>query len=258
MAGADGIPQTKACKKCGEHKPLTREHWTPQKLGKYGFTSRCRECRKAEFAEARERPDQKARQQAWRDANKAAVKDYNQAYRKAGYKSTAHVAAWRARNLAHSREYERKKRRRLYAADPEKFRAIARRSYYRDHAATLKRVREKSTRRYRTVPWVNLKAKVANRVAQMLRGRKNRRTEALLGYTMKELVAHIERQFTKGMSWEKVLRGEIHIDHIVPVAKFKPASPEDPEFKACWALSNLRPMWASQNCSKGARVLTLL
>jgi 5-methylcytosine-specific restriction endonuclease McrA len=49
-----------------------------------------------------------------------------------------------------------------------------------------------------------------------------------------------------------------HIDHIIPISSFSFSSPEDPEFKAAWALTNLRPLWAAQNISKGAKREVLL
>jgi len=73
----------------------------------------------------------------------------------------------------------------------------------------------------------------------------------LVGYTAEELREHIERQFLKGMSWEEA--DKFHIDHIVPLATFNFDSAEHPEFRAAWALTNLRPLWATANISKGAR-----
>jgi hypothetical protein len=58
------------------------------------------------------------------------------------------------------------------------------------------------------------------------------------------------------MSWDNV--GKWHIDHIIPLSSFRFTSMDDPEFRAAWALSNLRPMWATENILKGARRLTLL
>ena len=78
----------------------------------------------------------------------------------------------------------------------------------------------------------------------------------LVPYGIEELRAHIERQFTKGMTWENM--GEWHLDHIVPVASFSFTSPEDDEFKACWALTNLRPMWARENQRKSAKRIYLI
>lgn len=80
--------------------------------------------------------------------------------------------------------------------------------------------------------------------------------EELVGYSLAELAAHIERQFSRGMSWSNM--GKWHIDHIVPLSHFKFDSPADPEFRAAWALTNLRPVWASENIRKHANRTLLL
>jgi methylmalonyl-CoA mutase N-terminal domain/subunit len=54
------------------------------------------------------------------------------------------------------------------------------------------------------------------------------------------------------MTWEKFLAGEIDIDHVRPRMTFSYSATADPQFKECWALSNLRPMWARENRSRGA------
>ena len=77
--------------------------------------------------------------------------------------------------------------------------------------------------------------------------------ESLLGYTCGELKAHVERQFTKGMSWEN--RSEWHIDHIIPIAHHLKNGVTDPKIINC--LSNLQPIWAKDNLSKHSHVLTL-
>lgn len=75
-------------------------------------------------------------------------------------------------------------------------------------------------------------------------------------YTLDDLVVHLDRQFLPGMSWQN--RGEWHIDHIQPLASFYFVTAEDPEFKAAWALSNLRPWWAMDNLKKSAKRLYLV
>jgi hypothetical protein len=87
-------------------------------------------------------------------------------------------------------------------------------------------------------------------------GKAGRSWFELVDYSLDDLKRHIERQFTKGMSWENM--GEWHIDHIVPVASFSFSSPEEPEFKACWSLANLRPMWAEENQRKSAKRIFLI
>lgn len=78
---------------------------------------------------------------------------------------------------------------------------------------------------------------------------KTDRTHKLLGYSAADLKNHIERQFTKGMSWDN--HGEWHIDHVGSISQMIREGETDPAVINC--LSNLQPMWASENQRKGAR-----
>lgn len=51
------------------------------------------------------------------------------------------------------------------------------------------------------------------------------------------------------MTWEN--RGEWHIDHIIPLAS---ASTEE-ELLALCHYTNLQPLWAFDNLSKGAKII---
>ena len=78
--------------------------------------------------------------------------------------------------------------------------------------------------------------------------KKERGWEKLVGYSIKDFMAHIEKQFQSGMAWDNY--GKWHIDHIIPVVRFKFTSTDDIEFKKCWALTNLQPLWAIDNMRK--------
>jgi hypothetical protein len=73
--------------------------------------------------------------------------------------------------------------------------------------------------------------------------------EEILGYTQDEFISHIESQFKDGMSWDR--RSEFHVDHIRPIKVFLDEGVTDP--KIINALSNLQPLWAHENLSKGAK-----
>jgi len=101
-------------------------------------------------------------------------------------------------------------------------------------------------------PLQKINARMRAQLRQHLKWRsikKTSNTYSLLGYTGKELAEHLELQFTDGMSWDNM--GEWHIDHIRPIASFGFDSTEHPDFKKCWALNNLQPLWARDNMSKG-------
>lgn len=223
MAAEHSTP-LRVCTRCAKSLLATLDNFPPHRMGKFGLHSQCRACRRIGEGELRNRPDQRARQKAWRDANKERIRSYNRAYRDSGYCSTAHVAAWRRANIEHARRAEAERNRRRRASDDA----------------------------YR------LKCRLAARLGAMLGGKGGRSTEALVGYSAHELCRHIERQFHGGMSWEALRSGLIDIDHIVPVSSFKITDINDPMLRVCWGLANLRPMWSKDNRKKGAKRLTLL
>jgi len=115
-------------------------------------------------------------------------------------------------------------------------------------------------RRIAADPAFHIRLTVSSRIAQTLaiRGtsKRSRSWEQVVGYSLAELRSHLERQFTGRMSWDNY--GKWHVDHIVPIAAFDIKSPDDDAFKACWALANLRPLWAVANQRKHAKRLHLI
>lgn len=121
----------------------------------------------------------------------------------------------------------------------------------------VKEMRREIDRRYRSKPKQRVDQRMKTSIRMALNGGKNGRSwERLVGYRLDDLIAHLERQFLKGMSWENM--GEWEIDHIRPKSSFSYQSSDDPEFRACWGLSNLRPLWFVDNRSKHARRTHLL
>ena len=82
-----------------------------------------------------------------------------------------------------------------------------------------------------------------------------RHWEDLVGYTIQDLKEHIESLFTNGMNWNNMGRGGWHIDHITPQAFFKFNSTDDVEFKYCWSLNNLQPLWGKDNIIKNDKLV---
>lgn len=76
------------------------------------------------------------------------------------------------------------------------------------------------------------------------------RTEKVLGYSVAEFRAHMERNMLPDMNWSN--HGTLwHIDHVIPVADFVRVGVTDPA--KVNALENLMPVYAKDNLSKGAR-----
>lgn len=176
-------------------------------------------------------------------------------------------------------EEERRKRKRdrwraYRDANIEKFRArdkivsAARRAAQPDHYRLLHRVRYqrnkdrealRNARRRSTVAG-RLRNRISSMVYHTLRragsGKASKSWTELLAFTPEELIVHLERQFTNGMSWENI--GKWHVDHIVPLISFQIKEAGDSEFRAAWALTNLRPLWAEENIRKGGTRTHLL
>lgn len=82
-----------------------------------------------------------------------------------------------------------------------------------------------------------------NTLKRMNKSKKDE-TIKLLGYSAIQLREHIESLFIENMSWDNY--GEWHIDHIKMVSQFS----KDTSVNIVNSLDNLRPLWASDNCSK--------
>jgi len=79
---------------------------------------------------------------------------------------------------------------------------------------------------------------------------KKNKTFDIVGCTPSLLKYHIEKQFTEGMSWDK-LGDHIHIDHIIPLSS---AKTEEEILKLCH-YTNLQPMWATENRKKSNKMI---
>lgn len=81
-----------------------------------------------------------------------------------------------------------------------------------------------------------------------------RHWEDVVGYTTQQLRDHLEKQFGPGMSWSNQGKGGWVIDHIIPRKFFKYTSTDDVEFKYCWSLNNLQPLWEKENKNKSDKL----
>lgn len=98
-------------------------------------------------------------------------------------------------------------------------------------------------------PIVRLRHIISTGIRDSLkRGKVGYRWESLVGYDVEKLMVHLEKHFLPGMAWEN--RNEWHIDHKIPQVAFNFQTPQDIDFKKCWALKNLQPLWAADNISK--------
>jgi hypothetical protein len=76
-------------------------------------------------------------------------------------------------------------------------------------------------------------------------------TISLLGYSARQLKAHLERLFLPGMSWKNYGFKGWHIDHIKPICTFDLATEEGQ--RAAFHYTNCQPLWARDNLRKGRK-----
>lgn len=202
---------------------------------------------------------EKAKEVARRHYAKA--KDKLLAYKKKLYAEKreqiiAQVCAYAKRN----RDKINARRKAREAGDPVRAAQLRRESYLR------RREKDKASRQLRrdeTAAYMRHKrnSDPVFLVADRLRRRINYAVSAsgaskagrlvdVSGCSVRELVAHIESQFTDGMSWEN--KGKWQIDHIIPCSAFDLTDTE--QQKIAFHYLNLRPVWSSVNQRKGAKI----
>jgi hypothetical protein len=74
-----------------------------------------------------------------------------------------------------------------------------------------------------------------------------------LGCSVEEAKKYIEIKFTNGMSWDNYGMYGWHIDHIIPLSSIKSTNIED--YSHILHYTNLQPLWAKDNLSKGNKIL---
>jgi hypothetical protein len=232
---------TRTCTKCGVTKPATVEYFNRERGYSFGLNSRCWDC----IREYRRNWQRRLRAT---DEGKKAHREATRKWESSEQGRAKHLAAkkaWRAANREKLNSLVRERR----AAETSE-----------ERRARIGADIERRRRRLADDPELRIRYTVSSRIATALRNRgtskRSRNWERLVGYTLTELKAHIERQFSRGMSWANY--GKWHVDHIVPIAAFDWKSADDDAFKACWALTNLRPLWAEENRRKKDQRLYLI
>jgi len=125
-------------------------------------------------------------------------------------------------------------------------------NYQKNKDRVLKRTKEYTSNKRKTDHVFKLSMSVRGRISSFLRSKsisKNKKTSSIIGCSFQELAIHIEKQFLKGMTWKMVMSGEIHIDHIVPLASAK----TEEDVISLNHFTNLRPLFASDNLKKSSK-----
>lgn len=128
------------------------------------------------------------------------------------------------------------------------------RAYKKNNPEIIKAIKKREWEKNKHNPAFKLNRYMSSRIHASLNGNKNNRWVILVGYSVKQLIVHIEKQFDKNMSWDNY-GAYWHIDHITPKSAFNFTSAEQLAFRKCWALSNLRPLEKTENLKKSKKLI---
>lgn len=259
------------CKHCGVIK-------TPSDFYPYA-KSKCKACHSKAVAEWQHKNPERVRalQKKWRRENPERCRAHDRkSYRRRAKnpefleKARASKAKYRdesAEKYRASRDRENAKRRARWASDAEYRRKETERKKQTENKRPqniekIKLQNRQYYKRRRELHQNVLCDSIRTAIVKALKRRELRKTSNTIdaiGTTIEELVAHIERQWLPGMTWENYgnPNGDQskcwHLEHIQPLSSFNITGMDCPEFRAAWALPNLRPCWAKENLQKGTK-----
>lgn len=234
----------KKCSKCLERKGLDEFYnKTSSPDGKMGVCKACRKAYDKKRYEEKKDDIQKSNRDRWRK-------------NKERYKIAQ--SAWRERNRDRMNELDRQryfrnreenmaKRREWYRKNREKI-LEEKKVYFQENKKSIAKKRWKAIK---SCPTRRISDAVRKRTTLAFKNfgyRKNSITSEIIGCDWEKLKDHIESQFEEGMTWGNY--GEWHVDHIVPLAS---ASTEQEILSLCH-YTNLQPLWAKDNLSKGGKM----
>lgn len=174
-------------------------------------------------------------------AKSRAIKYYNQ-----------HKDAIYEKRKEYQIEYRKQNSYKYREKNREKARVIGR-EYYKNNKQKLNANKTKyELIKRREDIGLRMKHSLSSRIRMVLNGKsKSARTMELLGCEITTLKKNLESQFKEGMSWENYGLKGWHIDHIKPCASFDLTDLE--QQKECFHYTNLQPLWAFENLSKGKK-----
>lgn len=256
--------KSKQCNRCGQIKFVSEFYKHKRTLG--GFRATCKKCEikiATEYSVKNKDKVNKKRRERYRIKSEQILKR-NKEYR---IKNREKVNEGKKRSyqlnkdeiLKQNKEYRIKnkeeisKRRKRYRENNKEEIRERNKQYRLKNAIMINERRALRREILKGDPKFVLNKRISSLMRLSLKGNKNGYGwESLVGYTLIDLMEYLESLFQDGMSWENM--GEWHIDHIIPVSAFNFIGPFDIDFKKCWNIKNLQPLWAKDNLSKGTKL----
>lgn len=194
----------------------------------------------------------KVLQKAWCETNKEKVKVHKKAYYEANKPRTKAInKVYRETNKEKVRVF-----RKAYCQTHKEELNAYYKAYRQAHKQErLTYAKEYLIKRRLIDPKFRLNSNISTAIWSSLKGnKKGVHWELLVDYTLDRLKKHLEKLFVNGMTWNNYGKDGWVIDHKTPKSVFNFTKPEHRDFKRCWALKNLQPMWAKDNLKKRAKI----
>lgn len=203
-------------------------------------------------------------QKIWREKNKDKIKEYSKkAQSKESYKIKRKIYYKKYMQRPEVREHRKKLLKKYYwekgYREKKKEYKLKNKEYIRKQSCEYAkrpevraRVRNQIRQKLKNDPVFILKSRLRTRFYQYVKrglAKKQVKTSELIGCDWQYLKNYLQKRFKKGMSWKNF--GEWHIDHRKPMAHFNLLDVKQ-QYECC-NYKNLKPMWATDNLSKGAR-----
>jgi len=231
----NSTPKTKKCSTCQNIMEVSNFH--KHSASSCGYRSSCKSCRKLAASN-------------YYQTKKGVISQKNKLY----YKSNKSVINKKARKFYKNNKDKYLARQRNYYVE-NKDNILARHKEYR------KTHKEKNNKRVADRKEYDINYKLScilrDRILSAIKkqsGKKAYRSVKLLGCTVEKARQHIESQFISGMTWETHGLFGWHIDHIRPCSSFDLKDPK--QQMECFHYTNLQPLWAEDNLSKGCKLNT--
>ena len=225
----------KICSKCSQDKPL--QEFSKDSKAKDGRRNDCKVCNCKASCKRQKKNISKVlvKNKLWRENNKEHISDWLKDY------------APRRRRITREKYGKDKAFRESVIQSARNYRANP------ANKPIIRATQNKLNKKYRQNPHWRALVNLRRRMSFVLAGaRKAAHSIELLGCTRDELRAHLERQFTSGMTWDNYGVKGWHIDHRKPCAAFDLTNSE--QQKECFHYTNLQPLWAKDNLAKGDKI----
>lgn len=247
-----GFKMIKRCSKCLIKQDCSSFY--KNKSSKDGYAHYCKKCEKELHSSDIYKQKKRTSHKKWRDNNKEKIRVSREKYEsnnkdKIKEKNAKYFKNNKEKIYKYIKEYQNLNKERILEYR-RKWHNKNKERINKEKRENIK-IKENNHNKYINDIYFNLNSKISNYIRLSLKGNKNNQHwENIVGYTTNELKNNLEKYFKEGMNWDKFLNGEIHIEHVLPKELFEYKSYNDPLFKICWSLDNLRPEWSQLNISK--------